>query len=279
MRSLAGLLIAAIVIVADRFVVDLDGCGIDDRRGIDEKSDTLTTPEERAEAEEGGSAGQRRTRQAELPPRPAGEVAVEGARWTARSPSIFTEGPAFAAGGRPPPASTSSPLDPGHRRRRRLHRPLRRPRRHRRRLARDPPEELERCERNGLQVVEFHGRLRRRRASRRRTRADVGADCVSLISNLREIYVAGSPIEAWNQVEPFFFPVRLDTSGPVEATSDFDFVFSRILGIPNPSRADLREDYQAFDRRARGRGRGEEQPEGRARHRRVLALRPVRESS
>ena len=106
-------------------------------------------------------------------------------------------------------------------------------------------EEIERCEGNGLQLVEFQVGYDAAVLATRNEK-DVGADCVS-ITNLRETFEAGSPIEAWNQIEPFFFPVRLDTTGPTEQSSDFNFVFSRILGVPDPTVADLREDYQAFD--------------------------------
>jgi len=214
------------------------GCdGVDDG-GADEKGDTLTTPEERAEAE--GDEQGPQDRDVELPPRPAGEVVVEG-QIDGSLTEQFTTGFAGTA------ATSGLNINPSIR-------------------ATDEgvgftdlcdgridivdasraiaPEEVERCERNGLQVVEFQvGYDAAVFATKNET--DVGADCVS-ISELREVYVAGSPIEAWNQIEPFFFPVQLDTAGPDESTSDFGSVFSRILGIPNPTQADLREDYQGF---------------------------------
>ncbi len=243
MRGLLGFIIAAIIVVVIILVVDLDGCGLDGRDGP-ENDDTLTTPSEQAEAE--GRPAEPENQPEELPPRPAGEVAVEGAIDGSLT-TFFTEGdgttPGFAVGaeasglniepvlqqtdegvgfndlcdGRVDLVDASRPI---------------------------APEEVERCERNGLQAVEFVlGYDAAVLATK--NEADVGADCVS-ISQLREVFEAGSPIEAWNQIEPFFFPVRLDTAGPAEGTSDFNFVFERILGLPNPTQADLREDYEGF---------------------------------
>jgi ABC-type phosphate transport system substrate-binding protein len=234
----ARLILAALVALA------IAGCGGLDEGGEAEQDDTLTTPEEQA-AEEGGRPAQ--NQQDELPPRPPGVVDVAG-RSDASLTLIFTEGDASAGteGFTQSAAGSGLNIQPNVQ------------------LTDEAagfvdlcegrvdivdssreiaPEEVERCERNGLQLVEFQVGYDAAVLATRNEK-DVGADCVSM-SDLRDTFEAGSTIEAWNQIQPFFFPVRLDTAGPDEQSSDFDFVFSRMLGIPDPSLADLREDYQA----------------------------------
>ena len=240
MTARARLILAALVAVV------IAGCGGLDEGEEGQSEDTLTTPEEQA-AEEGGRPSQ--NQQAELPPRPAGVVDVAG-RSDASMTLVFTEGdPASGTAGFAEGAAGSGlNIQPNVE------------------LTDESagfvdlcegrvdivdssraiiPEEVERCERNGLQLVEFQVGYDAAVFATRNEK-DVGADCVS-ISELRDVFEAGSTIEAWNQIEPFFFPVRLDTAGPDEQASDFDFVFSRVLGVSDPSLADLREDYQAFE--------------------------------
>ncbi|MGI8460440.1 MAG: substrate-binding domain-containing protein [Solirubrobacterales bacterium] len=227
------LLILATVVLA----LVIAGCGgLDDEKG--DQADSLKTPEE--QSDESGQ-GEEEAVQVELPPRPAGAVDVEGqvdgsltAEFNDRfvsqvsdtglkvNPTVRATDEAVGfedlCNGRIDLVDASRPVS---------------------------AEEFQRCERNGLQLVEFQaGYDAAVLATKNET--DVGADCVS-IGELRDVFEAGSPIEAWNQIEPFFFPVRLDTAGPEEGNSDFDFVFERILRIPDPTQADLRDDYQAFE--------------------------------
>jgi ABC-type phosphate transport system substrate-binding protein len=243
MRALLGLIVAVALIFLIIAVVDLDGCGLDGDAG-GENEGTLTTPEEQASEESGN--GSRRQPQ-DLPPRPAGVVDIEGPADGSLT-TTFVEGDAETAGFSQSIQASGLNVQPNIT------------------VADEATgfadlcagridivdssraistEEVERCERNGLQLVEFQIAYDAVVLATRNEK-DVGADCVSL-TNLRNIFEAGSPVEAWNQVEPFFFPVRLDTTGPTEESTDFDFTFSRILGVPDPTIGDLREDYQPFD--------------------------------
>ena len=238
MTPRARLILAALVALV------IAGCGGLDDSSESEEDDTLKTPAEQAEDEDGPPSG---NQQAELPARPPGAVDVEGTADGSLTVT-FVEGDGATPGFSDSAASSGLNIQPNVR------------------VVDEATsfadlcagridivdssravsaEEVARCERNGLQMVEFQVGYDAAVLATRNEK-DVGADCVS-ITNLRNIFEAGSPVEAWNQVEPFFFPVRLDTAGPTENSSDFDFVFSRILGIPDPTIGDLREDYQAFD--------------------------------
>ena len=241
MKALLGFILALIAIALIIWVVDLDGCGLDGDQGR-EGEDTLTTADEAQE--EGDGQG---NQQAELPPRPAGAVDIEG-EVDGSLTEAFVEGDEGGQGFADTVSNSGLNIQPN----------IGLTDEHAafndlcdgridivdssRAVA---EEEVNRCEDNGLQLVEFQVGYDAAVIATRNEK-DVGADCVS-ITNLRETFEAGSPIEAWNQIEPFFFPVRLDTTGPTEESSDFNFVFSRILGIPDPTIADLREDYQGFD--------------------------------
>ena len=80
-----------------------------------------------------------------------------------------------------------------------------------------------------------------------RNERDVGADCVNL-AQLRSMFGAGSPVSSWNQLNPNFSILALRPGGPDDQTSDFDFFGSSVLGVPDPTLADFRADYQAFPR-------------------------------
>lgn len=106
--------------------------------------------------------------------------------------------------------------------------------------------ELEACEENGLQVIDFQVAFDALVVATRNER-DVGADCVNL-AQLRAMFGAGTPVTSWNQLNPNFFPLRLTTAGPTPDNSDFDFFGARVLGVPDPTLANFRSDYNAFPR-------------------------------
>lgn len=106
-------------------------------------------------------------------------------------------------------------------------------------------QELEACGANGLQVVDFRVAFDATVIVTRNER-DVGADCVNF-DQLRSMYAAGSPITAWNQINPNFFPLRLVPVGPDESSPDFVYFGQRVLGDPAPSLAAFRSDYGAFE--------------------------------
>lgn len=105
-------------------------------------------------------------------------------------------------------------------------------------------EELAVCRRNGLQVVDFRIAFDATVIATRNER-DVGADCVN-IDQVRGMFGAGSPITAWNQLNPNFFALRLVPIGPDAETSDFIFVGQRVLNDPAPTLASYRSDYASF---------------------------------
>lgn len=107
-------------------------------------------------------------------------------------------------------------------------------------------EELQQCTANGLQVVDFQIAFDAAVVVTRNER-DVGADCVNF-DQLRAMFAAGTPVTAWNQINPNFFPIQLTTVGPDEDSTDFTFFGQRVLGVADPTLADFRSDYQPFPR-------------------------------
>jgi phosphate transport system substrate-binding protein len=105
-------------------------------------------------------------------------------------------------------------------------------------------EELEACRSNGLDVVDFQIAFDATVVVTRNER-DVGADCVSF-EQLRTMFEAGSPITAWNQVNPNFSPLRLVPTGPEESSPHFALFGQRVLGVDDPTLANVRSDYLAF---------------------------------
>ena len=106
------------------------------------------------------------------------------------------------------------------------------------------PEERAVCAGNGLEVVDFQIAFDAVVVVTRNER-DVGADCVNY-DQLRSMFEAGTPVSAWNQVNPNFFPIRLTTTGPDPGASSFTLFGQQVLGIQDPTLADFRSDYAAF---------------------------------
>ncbi|MEZ5061499.1 MAG: substrate-binding domain-containing protein [Solirubrobacterales bacterium] len=107
-------------------------------------------------------------------------------------------------------------------------------------------EELKDCTDNGLEVVDFQISFDATVVVTRNER-DVGADCVNF-DQLRAMFGAGTPVTAWNQVNPNFFPIQLSTVGPDQDASDFTFFGQRVLGVAEPTLADFRSDYVPYGR-------------------------------
>lgn len=105
-------------------------------------------------------------------------------------------------------------------------------------------QELAACAENGLQVVDFQIAFDATVIVTRNER-DVGADCVN-IDQIRGMFGAGSPITAWNQLNPNFFALRMVPIGPDEGTSDFIFIGQRVLNAADPTLADYRSDYISY---------------------------------
>ncbi|GAB2873283.1 PstS family phosphate ABC transporter substrate-binding protein [Nocardioides pacificus] len=93
-----------------------------------------------------------------------------------------------------------------------------------------------------------------------RSETDVGGDCLS-VPEVEEIYRAGSPLTNWNQLG--LDDVTLGVGGPDSENNAFGFFGRTVLDAPEPSMANLRSDYRAFDTDAGSReyvvGRGQDQ--------------------
>lgn len=107
-------------------------------------------------------------------------------------------------------------------------------------------DELKACTDNGLEVVDFQIAFDATVVVTRNER-DVGADCVNF-DQLRAMFGAGTPVTAWNQINPNFFPIQLSTVGPNQEASDFTFFGQRVLGVAEPTLADFRSDYVPYNR-------------------------------
>lgn len=105
-------------------------------------------------------------------------------------------------------------------------------------------EEAGACAGNGLEVVDFQIAFDATVIVTRNER-DVGADCVNF-DQLRTMFEAGTPVTAWNQVNPNFFPIQLTTTGPAADATDFRFFGQRVLGVPDPTLASFRSDYAPY---------------------------------
>jgi ABC-type phosphate transport system substrate-binding protein len=104
--------------------------------------------------------------------------------------------------------------------------------------------ELDACTANGLEVVDFQLAYDAVVVATQ-NEADVGADCVNL-SMLRLMYGAGSPVSSWNQLNPNFSVLRIRPTGPVDNTVESEYFGSRVLGAPEPTLANFRQDYRPF---------------------------------
>ncbi len=106
--------------------------------------------------------------------------------------------------------------------------------------------ELNACTDNGLQVVDFAVAYDAIVIATENER-DVGADCVNL-TQLRQMFGAGSPVTSWSQLNPNFFVLRIRPTGPQDGTPDFDYFGSRVLGVPDPTLANYVSSYRPFKR-------------------------------
>ncbi len=104
--------------------------------------------------------------------------------------------------------------------------------------------ELAACSANGLQVSDFAVAFDAIVIATENER-DVGADCVN-ITQLREMFGAGSPVSSWNELNPNFYVLRIRPTGPPDGTPNFDYFGSRVLGVPDPTLANYISSYKPF---------------------------------
>lgn len=77
-----------------------------------------------------------------------------------------------------------------------------------------------------------------------KSETDVGGDCLS-VTNVRDIYRAGSPVVNWSQVGLDDVPLRV--GGPNQDNNAFGFFGRYVLDAPQPSLTNLRSDYSSFE--------------------------------
>jgi hypothetical protein len=70
--------------------------------------------------------------------------------------------------------------------------------------------------------------------------ADVGGDCVT-VQQARDLFRAGSAYTSWSQLG--FFDLPITATGREDGSSNFEFFGQVVLGLPDPSLADVRADY------------------------------------
>lgn len=100
------------------------------------------------------------------------------------------------------------------------------------------------CNRNGLEVIDLPAAFDATVVATR-NESNVGADCVTM-DQLRQIMQPGSRVDSWTQLSPDYKPVRLRPVGRRPPASEVDFLIETLFGVPNPSLADLRADYKSF---------------------------------
>jgi len=101
--------------------------------------------------------------------------------------------------------------------------------------------EWEACQAVGLDVVQFQLAAEGIVVAIK-SETDVGADCLT-VDQVRDLYRAGSPLTNWSQDPLNFDDVPLRVGGPDPTSSGFGFFGRYVLGMPEPSRVDLRSDY------------------------------------
>jgi len=73
-----------------------------------------------------------------------------------------------------------------------------------------------------------------------KNQADVGGDCIT-VQQARDIFRAGSPYNSWSQLG--FFDLPITATGREPGSPNFTFFGQVVLGVPDPSLADVRADY------------------------------------
>jgi len=240
--ALTGLLLAALVAAP--------GCGIDEGDASQTDAQVTTGGEQ--------TTGNGNANNPQLPPRPAGELAIEGSVGSTLTPKALR---GFAAESRSTglaidvvPAETDvasafadlcdGKVDIVDSERR------------------ITTAELEACSRNGLQVIDFRTAFDAAIVATRNER-DVGADCLT-IDQLRAAFGAGSEVGSWVELSPDFLPVRFAAVGRGPGATEFDTFELLVLGTADPTLAAMRADYKDFEHEEQVRRAVAERPPGAA---------------
>lgn len=108
-------------------------------------------------------------------------------------------------------------------------------------VARLPTEaEVRACNNRGVELSEPLATAADAEVIATKNETDVGGDCVT-VQQARDIFRAGSPYTSWAQLG--FFDLPLTTTGREDGSANFEFFGQVVLGVDNPSLADVRADY------------------------------------
>jgi phosphate transport system substrate-binding protein len=105
-------------------------------------------------------------------------------------------------------------------------------------------EQLQACRSNGLTVLDLPTVFDASVVATR-NESNVGADCLSL-DQLRAAFEPGSNVDSWTQLSPNFRPIRLRPVGRRPPATEFDIFVQDLFGVANPSLGDVRADYKTF---------------------------------
>lgn len=108
-------------------------------------------------------------------------------------------------------------------------------------VARLPTEgELAACRDRGVDISEPLQVAADAEVIATKNEADVGGDCVTA-QQARDIFRAGSPYTSWSQLG--FYDLPLTTTGRQQGSPNFTFFGQVVLGVDDPTMADVRADY------------------------------------
>ena len=108
-------------------------------------------------------------------------------------------------------------------------------------VARLPTEaEVRACNNRGVELSEPLASAADAEVIATKNEADVGGDCIT-VQQARDIFRAGSPYTTWSQLG--FFDLPITTTGRQDGSGNFEFFGQVVLGVDDPSLADVRADY------------------------------------
>ncbi len=100
--------------------------------------------------------------------------------------------------------------------------------------------EVQACRRRGVDLSEPLQIAADAEVLATKNEADVGGDCIT-VQQARDIFRAGSPYSSWSQLG--FFDLPITGTGREPGSSAFIFFGQVVLGVTDPSLADVRADY------------------------------------
>lgn len=96
------------------------------------------------------------------------------------------------------------------------------------------------CKRRGVELSEPLQVAADAEVIATKNEADVGGDCIT-VRQARDIFRSGSPYNSWAQLG--FSDLPITATGRDDGSPNFTFFGQVVLGVPDPSLADVRADY------------------------------------